>query len=144
MLGIILVPLVQKPDTTITLTFLQWPRLCVRFHSHTPDCAFHALNYQRIPSLAKDLEKSYPDLIQSFGFVYIADLRLESFVVSIGSISSAHLLFSEKIHSLLSDSDSLGRYLEDKVIGRVCPGVQKTSMTKPKILYAMPSPPPAT
>lgn len=65
-------------------------------------------------------------------------------MVAIGSISSAHLLFSEKIHSLLSDSESLGKYLEDKVTGRVCPGVQKTSMTEPKMLYAMPSPPPTT
>lgn len=87
-------------------------------------CVFHSLNHQKTPSLTKDLEKSCPDLIQSFGFVYSLWYQLGVF------------LFLEKIHSLLSDSDPLGKYLEDKTTGRVCPGVKKTSMTEPKMLYA--------
>lgn len=35
-----------------------------------------------------------------------------------------HLFFLGEDKLFISDSDSLGKYLEDKVKGRVCPGVK--------------------
>lgn len=118
---------VQKPDP-LTLTFLavtivRW--LPPQLHPGPPPTLLALLTINKCLHPLKDLDKAFSDVIHSFVFVKITDLKFETQTLSkVNWKYSCRRVFVFLLEDtvFISDCISLGKYLKDRV-RRAYPGV---------------------
>lgn len=111
---------VQKPDP-LTLTFLavtivRW--LPPQLHPGSPPTLLALLTINKCLHPLKDLDKAFSDVIHSFVFVKITDLKFETQKLSkVNWKYSCRRVFVFLLEDtvFISDCVSLGKYLKDRV-----------------------------